>query len=224
MHPRERYARYGPTRFGDAELLALVFGAGTPPTADLARGLLDRFGNLSRLAAADVAELTQIEGVGPARAVQLLAALQAGRRSLMPDIQQPLIRSAEDAYAQLYAEMSGQPSEMLFAIYLNRRRAALGVHRLTLGNESHTIVDPRQVYRRAVRVGAAGVIVAHNHPSGDAEPSAQDLAITRRLAEAGALLGISLVDHLIIGAGYYVSLAERGLFRMTPMTPTLMRD
>ncbi|MEL6349515.1 MAG: DNA repair protein RadC [Myxococcota bacterium] len=224
MEPRERFTRFGPTRFGDAELLSLIIGAGAPAMAAVARTLLARFGDLSALADADVSELTQVPGLGPARAVQLLAAMEVGKRSMLPTLHKPQVRSAAEAYELLYAQLSGRPQEMLYAIYLNRRKAVLAVRQLTVGNDAHTIVDPRQVYRRAVRSNAAAVIVAHNHPSGDAEPSAQDLAVTRRLAEAGAVVGVELLDHLIIGAGCYTSLADRGLFRPFSPTPPVIRS
>jgi len=225
LQPRERHPRFGAPHLGGTGLLTLVLGTSgqTGREATISQTLLERFGSLAEVANADISELRQVPGIGPSRAVRLSAALQLGRRSLRPDQEQPLIQSALDAYEQLYAELGGRGREMLYALYLNRRKALVGARLLTAGNEAHTIVDPRQVFRPAVRSGACAVIVAHNHPSGDPSPSAQDLAVTRRLAEAGALLGIELLDHLIIGAGTYTSLAEQGLLRSRSYTPSLIR-
>ena len=223
MGARERFVRFGPDRLGDSELLALVMGAGEGASAATARALLAHFGDLSVLATAQPVDLTALPGLGRARAVQVLAALQAGRRSLLPSQRQPLILTPADAHAEVYARLSGRREEVLCAMYLNRRRALLETAELTVGNDAHTIVDPRQVYARALRAGAAGVIVAHNHPSGEPEPSAEDLMVTRRLADAGALLGVPLLDHIVVGAGRFVSLHERGLLVRAHALPPIMR-
>lgn len=213
MQPRERFARHGAGVFGNDELLALVIGTGSGHhrPVDIARRLIETFGSLSGIVEAEIAELTVVPGIGLARAVQLMAALHAGRRSLLSQETLPTITHAEDAYRQLYPLLGGRGRESLAALYLSRSRRLLALRVLTTGNDSHTIVDPRQVFRPAIRAGAAGVILAHNHPSGDPAPSSEDLAVTRRLSEAGALIGVEVVDHLIIGAGVFASLAELGV-------------
>ncbi len=222
MQPRERFSRHGSDFFGDDELLALVIGtgSGTHRPLEISRSLLKRFGDLPGLAEASVAELTTTPGVGMARGGQLPAALHVGRRSLLTDQRAPVIRSAEDAYLELYAMLSGRKHEALAALYLSRGGRLLTLRLLTTGNDAHTIVDPRQVFQTALRCGAASVIIAHNHPSGDIEPSAADLAVTWRLVEVGALLGIPLTDHLIIGSGAFTSLAELGMLRSPHTSPT----
>ena len=223
MDTRERFARFGASRFSDTDLLALVLGAGDGPSADAAQALLAHFGSLSGLADAEVAEVQAVPHIGLARAVQILAALRVGRRSLLPVESRPTIRSAQDAYIQIYAELSGLSSETFYALYLSRRRVLLGTRVLSVGNDANTIVDPRQVYQRAVRMGAAGIIVAHNHPSGDPTPSPQDILVTHHLAQAGDLLGVELLDHLIVGSGRFVSLAEQRLLRPSAHSPALIQ-
>lgn len=213
MRPRERYTLFGPERFTDTELLALIIGLGAAgqSSQELAGALLARFGDLSSLAAAPVEAIRAVPGIGPARAVRLHAALQAGCRAARASRRgEPVVLCPEDAWELLRPGLEGQESEELHALYLNRRRQVLALRPLTRGTDSQTLVEPRQVFRLAVQCGASGVIVAHNHPSGDPSPSGQDLDITRRLVSAGRLLGIELVDHLILGGDGFVSLQRDG--------------
>ena len=212
MRPRERYTLFGAPQFGDDELLALVLGVGDArhTAVETARALLDRFGGLRGLADAPVEGLTQIAGVGAARAVRLHAALQVGLRAARSHVETPsVVNSAATAVAALRAGFEGLHTEELHALYLNRRLQPLAVRALTRGTESATLVDPRQVFRPAIQCGAAFVVAAHNHPSGDLSPSADDLAITQRLVAAGRLLGVPLLDHLILAGDEAVSLASR---------------
>ena len=213
MGLRERFARHGPAGLGDDALLALIIGTGSGPHHPLALGrrLLEEFGSLSGIAAAEVSAITALPGLGLARAVQLKAALAAGRRAMLDTDARPTLRSTSDAYQHLAPLLAGQQREHLAALYVSHSHRVLAVKILTIGSARHTIVDPAQVYRPAVQTGAAGVIIAHNHPSGDPTPSIADLAITHRLAEAGDMVGIPLLDHLIIGANRYSSLAALGL-------------
>lgn len=212
MQPRERFALHGPGVFGDDELLALIIGTGSKARGpvEIARSLLEAFGSLAGIADAEIGEITPLHGLGPARAVRLKAALVAGRRSLLSADPRPIIQTADEAWAQLCPHLAGQPRESLAALYLSHSHRLLALRVLTTGSDRHTIVDPRQVFRPAVRSGAAGVIIAHNHPSGDPTASSADLSVTRQLAEAGRVVGVELLDHLILGAGQYVSLAEQG--------------
>lgn len=213
MRPREQYTLYGPERFTDEELLALIIGLGSAgrSSRELAAALLGRFGALPAVAEAPVEALRQVPGIGPARAVRLHAALQAGRRAARGvGSASPQVRGAEDAWLLLRPGLEGLEQEELHALYLDRRQQVLALRPLTRGSDGATIVEPRQVFRPAVQCGATSVIVAHNHPSGDPSPSAEDLAATRRLASAGQILGISLMDHLILGRGCYLSLRAEG--------------
>ncbi|MBW1878136.1 MAG: DNA repair protein RadC [Deltaproteobacteria bacterium] len=213
MRPREHYRHEGPARFGDAELLALVVGTGTADRSALEIGaaLLSHFGGLPALAGAQVADLQRQPGLGLARAVRVHAALELGRRSLhAPGDPSHPIRSPADAHAHLGPALRGRPDEELHALYLDRRHRPRAHRMLTRGSDGFTVVDPRQVFRPAVSLGAFAVVLAHNHPSGDPTPSAQDREVTRRVAAAGRILGIALLDHLVVGDGDYVSLAEQG--------------
>ncbi len=212
MRPRERYRHHGPTPFGDAELLALVLGTGSRNASSLevATSLLQRFGGLLGVALADPAELVAVQGVGPARATQVHAALHAGRRSLQVPARPKPVCTPAAAYRLLGPRLRGLRDEELHGLYLDRRRHPLATRVLTRGSDGFTVVDPRQVFRVAVAVGACGVVLAHNHPSGDPTPSEQDRDISTRVAQAGKVLGIGLLDHLVIGSAGFVSLAERG--------------
>ena len=210
MRPRERYANEGPTQFGDAELLALVLGTGTAHRSalEIAAGLLSRYGDLSAVSRAQPSELVGQDGIGTARAIRLHAALHAGRRSLRTRPNPAPVVSPDDAFGLLGPGLRGLECEELHALYLDRRRHPVAQRALTRGSDAYTVVDPRQVFRPAVQLGASAVIIAHNHPSGDPSPSHQDREGTRRVHRAGQILGVPLLDHLV-GAGVrYTSLAE----------------
>ena len=220
--PRERYAWSDGAGFGDVELLALVLGTGTASrsTRAIAAELLDTFGDLAGIAAAPVPALGRVHGVGPALAVRVHAACQLGRRAR----RRPggPIRTPEQAWCHLRGPMAGLPSEELHGLYLDRAGRLRFHRRLTVGSAGFTIVDPAQVLGPALATGSPALLIAHNHPSGDPEPSEADLACTRRVAEAAAVVGVKLLDHLVIGAMGYVSLAERGLLPAwaEPSVPT----
>jgi len=212
MRPRERYAHRGPTSFGDIELLGLVVGTGTSTrsSAEVAAALVGRFGGLAGVAGASVAELQGLHGVGLASAVRIHAAMQLGRRSLVRPEAERAVTSVAEAVRRLQPPLTGLVDEELHGLYLDRRRRPVAQRMLTRGSDAFTVVDPRQIFRVAVQVGASGVILAHNHPSGDPTPSAQDHDVTERVAAAGRVLGIPLLDHLVVGDHGVVSLAERG--------------
>ncbi len=212
MGLREDYVQRGAQPLGDAELLALVLGTGVAgrPALHVARDALDRLGGVHGLRDAEAHELAGLHGIGPARAVRLHAALQLGRRALGPRGFDAVIRTPEAAFAILGPALEGRADEELHGLFLDRRRRVL-VHRmLTVGSHAFTIVDPRQVYRVALKVGASAVVLAHNHPSGDPAPSSMDRDITERVAAAGRVLGVPLLDHLVVGAGRFTSLAAEG--------------
>ena len=220
MRNRERYALYGPEHFTDTELLALIIGLGCAgqSSGELAAALLSRFGGLPQLLNAPVSALEQVPGIGPARAVRLHAALHAGQRVARAQRREPaIVRSPEDAWHLLRPNLEALESEELHALYLSRRNVVIALRPLTRGTDQTTIVEPRQVFRPAVQCGAASVIVAHNHPSGDPTPSGLDIEATHRLVAAGRVLGVALVDHLILGAGTFVSLGRWGEIADAPL-------
>jgi DNA repair protein RadC len=213
MQPRERYLSRGPSPTGDAELLALVLGTGVAGKSamGLAVDVLQRFGGLRGVADAGVHELQQMRGLGPARAVRVHAALQAGRRSLHASERGQAISSPDSAYRILGPALRGQVDEELHGLFLDRRRRLVAHRVLTRGSDAFTVVDPRQVFRVAVQTGACAIVLGHNHPSDDPTPSTQDREVTHRVATAGRMLGVGLLDHLVIGGDRYVSLAQEGL-------------
>jgi len=212
MRPRERYTVEGPGRFGDDELLALILGTGTADRAaiEIARDLLARFDGPGGLVQAPPGALAGVPGIGEARAVRVHAACALGRRArLYPPPSRVL--APEDAWDYLHPHVVDRAQEELHALYLARGGRLLACQRLTVGNDCFTIVDPKQVLRPAVALGATGIILAHNHPSGDPTPSEADRDCTRRVAEAGRVVGVVLLDHLVMGRHHFVSLAAAGV-------------
>lgn len=204
------YTMHGQFGLADPELLLLLLGSDRPSTRRAVTALLARFPDLAELADAPVASVAAA-GLGWRRAVRLHAALAAGRRSLRRTVPETLpIRSSAEAAQWFLPALRGLDHEELHALYLDRRGRPLHYRRLTSGSDGATVIDPRQILRPAVACGAASLIIGHNHPSQDPDPSTEDHAATRRLAAACAALGLRLHDHLIVGGDRYVSLAERG--------------
>ncbi len=213
MLPRERYLLAGPDGSGPADLVALVLGtgAGGRTARGIASDLLDRFGGLRGIAAASPAALAGVRGVGPARAIRLHAGLVLGQRAATEArVNTVPVTTPAGAAEWFLPALDGLDHEEFHALYLDKRLRPLGYRRLSSGNDAYTVVDPRQVFRPGIEVGAGGVIVGHNHPSGDPEPSDADRQATRVLARAGQLIGIEVRDHLVVGGGNWVSLATRG--------------
>ena len=197
----------------DVDVLAALLGRPHGPhrTDPVALHLLDAFGGLAGIARASVAELKSIAGVGPARAARIRAALVLGRRSLEVVRERPgPYRGAKDVFEFLQPKVAGQEKEMFFALLLDSKNRLVRDELVSVGTLTASLVHPREVFRPAIRAAAAAIIIAHNHPSGCADPSAEDLDVTARLRSAGELIGIPVLDHVIIGAGTYTSLAERG--------------
>ena len=211
--PRERLARLGPSALATAELVAIVMGTGRQGAnaLDLGGDLLGSRG-LIGLARTSVDELCLVPGVGPAKAVRLLASLELGRRVHAEALGAlPQVTSPAEAANLLHAEMSLLEQEHLRVVLLNMKNHVLGVHEVYKGSVNASLVRVAEVFREAVRRNCPAIIVAHNHPSGDPAPSAEDIHITRQMFQAGQLLDIELLDHIIIGHQRWVSLRERGL-------------
>lgn len=212
--PRERCRRLGPSALSAVELVALVLGGGSGhgSTLALAQRILTRFGSLQRLARRGPAALESIEGVGPARSTALAAAFELGRRASRVD--PPELTPVDDpdqALTLLGPLLEGLEQEAVVVLGLGARNQALHVTTVALGKINAAGVLPREVFREAITAGATGLILAHNHPSGDPEPSEDDIRLTHRLQRCGETLGIELLDHIVVGAGDYVSLRERRL-------------
>lgn len=213
--PRERLSRLGPEALRDAELIAVLFRTGTREcnAVALAERLVGAFGGLRALAQATQEELKQIPGIGSVKAIELKAALELGKRlASHTDQRRSRIHSAEDVARLLMPRFKDYDVEHLVVLLLNKKNEIMRIHNVSQGGLDSTVASPREVLRPALRDGAAAVIVCHNHPSGDPAPSRDDIALTKRLAEAAELLGLQLLDHIILGDGRHVSLAERGLF------------
>lgn len=221
--PRERLAAVGPEVLSAAELVALLLGTGDGKRSALAlaESLLARYASedeptgLRGLADAPGGELADLPGLGPAKVGRLLAARELGRRLAERSGAGPAtIASADDAWRLLAPRLEGLDRERFVAVLLSRKHAVLGVEVVAIGTLDATIVHPREVFKPAIRRSAAAVLLAHNHPSGDPTPSPEDHALTRRLLQAADVLGLQVLDHLVIGAGRYVSLRETtGLWR-----------
>ena len=212
--PREKLLRRGPAALSEAELLALWLGSGTPgrTSVELARGLLAEFSSLRGLLSADRHRLCSQRGVGPARYAALQAALELVRRHHLETlVTGPPLTSPRVARDYLLAELRDRDHEVFCCLYLDNRHRLLGFEELFRGTIDGASVHPREVVKRALARRAAAVILVHNHPSGVAEPSQSDETITTRLRDALALVDVRVVDHLIVGDGLCVSLAERGL-------------
>jgi len=209
--PRERLLESGPAALTDADLVAVLFGTGGPGD-----GVLEIASRvtaaipLRQLHRVPVEELLHVRGMGRARAAQLLAAAELGRR-LWPDGESaPLVRGPESVF-DLTRDIRGANREHFVGFYLNSRNQVLRREIISIGSLNASIVHPREVYQPAIAVSAASLVLAHNHPSGDPTPSEEDLAITRRLVEAGRILGIDVLDHVVVARDAYASFKERKL-------------
>ncbi|HEV2357960.1 MAG TPA: DNA repair protein RadC [bacterium] len=212
LRPRERLLRHGPDALSTAELVAVLLRTGSPARSalDVAADLIGRYGGLARLAAAGVRELCGTDGVGPVKALHLLAAFELGRRlGTLPARRRPRVSGPADAASVVMDRLRFAEVERFLVLLLNTRHEVLDAVEVTRGGLASSPVHPREVFKIAVREGAAAVILVHNHPSGDPTPSRADLAVTARLCRAAAVLGIPVLDHLIVGDGRWVSLRER---------------
>ncbi len=211
--PRERLIGLGAEALSEQELIACVLGRGVAGESVLvsARRLLAAFGSLRGIAERSIEELVCIRGIGAAKAVQLKASAEIARRmAVSPSERLPIIDSVESAAAFLRPHLAMRTKEHFVALLLSGRHRLIRMSTIAVGSLTATLVHPRELFTEAIAAHAAAVLVAHNHPSGDPEPSAEDLRITGRLAEAGALLGIEFLDHLIVASGGVVSLRAAG--------------
>jgi len=212
--PRERLKESGPASLSNSELLAIILRTGTASenVLGLAARVLTRFGGLSGLARASFGELCAERGVGQAKAAQLKAALELGRRlvSTHPE-ERAVVRSPQDVANLLMAEMGFLDQEQLRVVLLNTKNQVISMPEIYRGSVSTSLIRTSEVFREAVRENCPAIIVVHNHPSGDPNPSSEDIEVTERIVETGKVLDIEVLDHLIIGQQRYVSLKERGV-------------
>ena len=216
--PREKLLKGGPSHLSEAELLALLFGTGTrtksgPLSAvQLGQFVMKRFESLPLLSRQSIQSIMQIQGVGPAKASQLIAAFEIGRRiESQKDGERCQIKSPEDVAARYGPHMRDLRIEIFKVVLLNTANIIIGDYTISEGGLAASIVEPRAVFLKAILDNAASIICLHNHPSGNTEPSREDIRVTRQLVEAGQIMGIPIHDHIIIAGKKYTSLAERGL-------------
>ena len=212
--PRERLLALGPASLSDAELVALFVGTGVrgKSALDVARELLARFGRLSCLLSASHGELDAVPGVGTARLAQIAAVMELARRALSEEMKaRDSLTSPAAVRGYLRLAMQDLGHECFYCVFLDAQNRVIAAEELFRGTLTQTSVYPREVLKQALRHNAAALILAHNHPSGVAEPSIQDQALTRTLAEALALIDVKVLDHFIVAPGCCLSFAERGL-------------
>ncbi len=212
--PRERLLAYGAQALSTAELIGLLIRVGSHERSAVSLGehLLAHFKNIKGVACASTEELAKIKGIGPAKAAEIKAAIEFGSRlSLFTDDTRPTIGGPRDVANLLMPDLRYLKKETLKALLLSTKNHVLAIKTISVGDLSSSIVHPREVFQDAVIASAASIIVAHNHPSGDPTPSAEDVAVTKRLISAGEILGIDVLDHIVIGDGTFASLKERGL-------------
>src|SRR5688572_30770842 len=213
--PREKLARLGAGALGDNELVAIVLGQGQPRASalDLANTVLTAVDGVAGLARSALGDLTAIAGIGSARAAQILAAVELGRRSLaQPGGRRAQMTSPAAVADYLMPQYGNRRVEQFGVLLLDTKRRVLRSTVLSVGTLDASIVHPREIFREAIAGGAAAIVLFHNHPSGDPEPSREDTLLTERLVAAGALIGIDVIDHVILGEARYFSYRERGTF------------
>lgn len=200
--PREKMAERGVGALTDAEILALFFGSGLPGKSaiEMGRDMLARFGSLHGIAKSTTSELMEVEGVGPAKAGHLAAVCEFGRRLGRERFQKEKLDTAQKIYDLLGYEMGTLHQESLRVVLLDVKFGLLGIEEITRGTVSETIAHPREIFRPAIVHGASFFALVHNHPSGDPTPSGADLEITKRIARAASLMGITFFDHIIVGS------------------------
>lgn len=211
--PRERLTQSGSRSLSLAELLALILGSGTPRRSALsiARALVEEFGGTAGISRAGDRELLAISGLGPAKLAALRAALEIGERhATVPLLPGRKLGSPESVFAHFGPRLRHRRQESFYALLLDTRQRLIREIEVSRGSLNESLVHPREVFGPALREAAAALVVVHNHPSGDPQPSRQDVEVTRRLAEAGELLGIRLLDHVVIGASEFRSFARMG--------------
>jgi DNA repair protein RadC len=214
--PRERLLRYGAQVLRNDELLAILLQAGTRSVSvhELANRVLSAVGGLYGLLDSAVEELMSIPGIGAAKALQIAAAVELGRRIVRRPSEDKLrIRNADDAAEYVMDRMRHLKKEHFVTLHLDTKHCVIGEELISVGSLDASIVHPREIFKPAVKRSASAILCIHNHPSGDPEPSPEDIAVTRRLCEAGRLLGIDVLDHIVVGDGRYVSLRAEGYCR-----------
>ncbi len=214
--PRERLAKHGPDKLSAPELLAVVLGRGVSGKSvmSIAQELISKFGSVKGISEATIAELAKVRGIGSAKAAQLKAVFELGKRQQFdeaPPFQKYEITNPASVVAAIRESIRDKRKEHFKLLVLNTRNRIVAITNVSTGTLSSSLVHPREVFRDAIEHSGSSVVLAHNHPSGNPDPSEEDLRITRRLADAGKIIGIEVLDHIIVGKETYVSFKEKGL-------------
>ena len=213
--PREKLILKGTSALSDAELIAILIGSGTAnlSAVEVAKKILAHGGNgLNDLAKLSVKELMKVKGIGEAKAITIVAALELGRRRKETDQdEKPKISSSKDAFDLVTGDLMDLPHEEFWVLLLNRANRVIKKKKISEGGVSGTVADPKIIYKIALEELASGVIVAHNHPSGNLTASQSDIDLTKKLREAGKFLEVQLLDHVIVAGKKYFSFADEGL-------------
>ena len=213
--PRERLQKFGAEALSVPEILAVILGrgiAGESVTVTVQR-LLSQFGDIKGIAEASVEEMAKVRGIGLAKAAQLKAAFELGNRlEGYSGGDKPSVKTPEEVVGLVRGKLRAKKKEHFLAILLDTRGQVIKISEISVGSLDASIVHPREVFREAMTASAASVIFVHNHPSGNPEPSEEDVKLTERLAQAGEIVGIDVLDHIIIGDKSYLSLKRKGLF------------
>ena len=214
--PRERLQKLGIEALSAQEILALILGRGVSGESVMvtAQRLLSRFGSLKGIAGASVEELSQVKGIGVAKGSQIKAAFELANRveAYSEAGNKPLVKTPEDVVGLVRGRLKGKKKEHFLALLVDTRNQLIKVAEISVGSLDSSLVHPREVFKEAISATAASVIFAHNHPSGDPTASEDDIRLTKRLAEAGEIVGIDVLDHIIISDRNYLSLKREGLF------------
>jgi len=214
--PRERLLKLGSEALSAQEILALILGRGIKGESVMvtSQRLLSRFGNLKGVANASMEELSEIKGIGPAKAAQIKAAVELSKRleSVADESQKPPIKSPADVATIVRGQLKGKKKEHFLVLCLDTRNRLINCKPVSMGSLDTSVVHPREVFKEAISSSAASVIFVHNHPSGDPEPSKEDIELTKRLSKAGEIMGIEVLDHIIVCDKSYLSLKAKNLF------------
>jgi DNA repair protein RadC len=214
--PREKLLEIGESQLSNSELLAIILGSGNREknAVELAQEILHTTENcLSNLAKLTLADLQQFKGIGEAKAINIIAALELGkRRKITPTKELLKITSSKDVYEVLYSKFIDLPHEEFWLIILNRANKIIKKTRISHGGFNGTVADPKMIFKKALEQNASGLILAHNHPSGNVSPSQADIQLTNKLVKAGQNLDLPILDHLIFGDNQFYSFKDEGLF------------
>lgn len=213
--PREKFLLKGKNALSDAELLAIIMGSGNrdDSAVELGRKILDSVGNnWHNLSLLQISELIKFKGIGEAKAISIATALEIGRRRAAQEVPEKIqITQSSDIYKVLQPFLSDLQTEEFWVIFLNQNNRLIGKSKLSSGGINQSVVDVRILFKAALDHFATGIVIAHNHPSGNLKPSQEDLKITKQITEAGTLLNIQLLDHLIIAQNSFLSFADENL-------------